>query len=263
MVAVFGLVCALTVGNLEGQSVAPKSNDSKAQTAASSHPPSASNFVEAPTPAGVAVIQKIHDRYASTWYSSLSFTEVAEQRSEDGKMTTETWWEELKLPGRLRIDVGVPPTDNDKPRRIIIFANDSEYEKRPGQPVQRTARKNLLLILGFDVYRQPVDRTVAQLKSEGFDLSKVRSDTWHGRPAIVVGGEEKQFWIDTKRQVFVRLIEGSTEAWFDKYRPLAGGWIAAEVGVTVKGVMRLHEVYSNIKANVPLSDELFDPTRLR
>ena len=220
-------------------------------------------FAKAPTPEGVAVIGKMHDRYASTWYSSLSFTELAEQKSADGKTTSETWWEEGKLPGKLRIDVGTTPTDTVKPRRIVVFANDSAYVKAPGEALRRVARLNLLLVLGFDIYRQPVDRTVAELTAEGFDLSKVRTDAWHGRPVTVVGGTGKEFWIDTERQVFVRLLDSTRDAWFDDYRPLAGGWIAAEVGVKDNGVMTLHEVYSNIKANVALSDAMFDPSRLR
>jgi hypothetical protein len=63
--------------------------------------------------------------------------------------------------------------------------------------------------------------------------------------------------------VFVRLIDSKRDAYFDDYRPLAGGWIAAEVGITDNGVMTLHEVYSNIKANVALPDAMFDPSRLR
>ena len=220
-------------------------------------------FARVPTPEGVAVIQKMHDRYASTWYSSLSFTELAEQQSADGKKTSETWWEEGKIPGKLRIDVGTTPTDTVKQRRIVVFANDSAYVKAPGQALRRAGRLNLLLVLGFDIYRQPVDRTVAELTSEGFDLTKVRSDVWHGRPVTVVGTGEKEFWIDTERQVFVRLIDSKRDAYFDDYRPLAGGWIAAEVGITDNGVMTLHEVYSNIKANVALPDAMFDPSRLR
>jgi hypothetical protein len=124
-------------------------------------------------------------------------------------------------------------------------------------------RLNLLLVLGFDVYKQPVERTVAELRSEGFDLSRVHTDTWHGRPAIVVGAlagdtTSNQFWIDSERDVFLRLHQGDLGAWFDDYRPLEGGWIAAEVTVTTKGVTTLHEVYSHIKANVALPDAWFD-----
>jgi hypothetical protein len=223
---------------------------------------------------GQDVIRRMHDRYTSSWYSTLSFTESAEQRQPDGTTKTETWWEEGKLPGRLRIDVGYPASDTVHPRRILVFANDSTYESLPGKPLQRSNRRNLFLILGFDVYKQPVERTVSQLTAEGFDLSRVHEASWRGRPAYVVGAlagdtTSKQFWIDRERDVFLRMLEppataggAIADAWFADYRPLAGGWIAAEVGVTVKGVLQFHEVYSNIKANVDLPDAWFDPSRL-
>jgi hypothetical protein len=226
-------------------------------------------------PTGQEVIRRMHDRYASSWYSTLSFTELAETPGADGKVTTAKWWEEAKLPGRLRIDIGYPATDTTHSRRIIMFASDSTYVATPGKPVQRVKRLNLLLVLGFDVYKQPVEHTVAQLESEGFDLSRVHEGVWRERPAYVVGAAagdttSKQFWIDRERQVFLRMIEpagtaggGRTDAWFADYRPLAGGWIAAEVGETVNGVMQLHEVYADIKANVPLPDGWFDPSHLR
>jgi len=228
-----------------------------------------------PVPTGQDIIRRMHDRYASSWYSTLSFTEMAEQPGADGKVTTTKWWEEGKLPGRLRIDIGYPATDTTHARRTIVFANDSAYVATPGKPVQRVKRLNLLLVLGFDVYKQPVERTVAELESEGFDLSRVHEDTWRGRPAYVVGAAagdtvSKQFWIDRERDVFLRMIEppataggGRTDAWFADYRPLAGGWIGAEVGETVGGVMQLHEVYADIQANPALPDAWFDPSHLR
>src|SRR5262249_33280320 len=154
-------------------------------------------FPKVPTPAGVSVVQKMHDRYASTWYSSLSFTELAEQRGEDGKMTKDTWWEEGRLPGKLRIDIGTTATDTVKPHRTDVYVKDTAYVKAPGQSVRRVARRNMLLILGFDIYRQPVDRTIAQITAEGFDLTHVGTDTWHNRPVTTIGTGNKQIWIDT------------------------------------------------------------------
>jgi CubicO group peptidase (beta-lactamase class C family) len=219
-------------------------------------------FARAPL-TGIDVVRRMHDRYQATWYSTLSFTELAEQRQPDGTIKKETWWEEGKLPGRLRIDVGTTPTDSIHGHRTVVFANDSAYVRAPGQTPRAAARLNLLLVLGFDVYRQPVERTVAELTAEGFDLSRVHTTTWHGRAAIVVGAlagdtTSNQFWIDSERDVFLRLHQGDLDAWFDDYRPLDGGWIAADVTIQTKGVTTLHEVYAHIKGNVELPDAWFD-----
>lgn len=228
-----------------------------------------------PASPGAGVLRSMRDRYASSWYSTLSFTETAEQRTATGGQTSEKWYEEGKLPGRLRIDVGVPASDTSTPRRTVIYANDSVYVKSPGHPLVARPSLNLLLVLGFDVYKQPVERSVAELTEQGFDLSRVHNDTWQGRPVVVVGAAagdttSKQFWVDTGRMVFVRLLDTShtllgpsTEALFDDYRQLAGGWIAASVKVSGGGVTHLREVYSDMKGNVDLPDSWFDPTTLR
>ena len=223
---------------------------------------------------GAGVLRAMHDRYASSWYNTMSFTEIAEQRSDSGAATSEKWYEEGKLPGRLRIDVGVPATDTVTPHRIIICANDSFYIKVPGRALIERAGRNLLLVLGFDVYKQPVERSVAALTAEGFDLSRVHNDTWHGKPVVVVGAAagdttSKQFWVDTQRMLFVRLLDTShtllgesTEARFDDYRKLGGGWIAADVHVSGNGIVHLREIYSDMKANVELPDSWFEPGTL-
>lgn len=224
---------------------------------------------------GTDVLRAMHGRYATTWYSTVSFTEQAEQRMPDGKMKLEKWYEEAKLPGLLRIDVGVPATDTTTKRKTMLFVNGKLYLRVPGKPVQQSAYLNLLLVLGFDVYRQPIEKTVAQLRAEGFDLSRVHTGTWHGRPVYVVGAapgdlKSKQFWVDARRLLFVRLIDSSptsggdhTEAAFSGYRRLDGGWIATVVTMDRNGKLLLHEKYADIRANVKLPDELFDPASLK
>jgi hypothetical protein len=43
------------------------------------------------------------------------------------------------------------------------------------------------------------------------------------------------------------------------YEPLAGGWIATRILISVNGALAQEEEYSDWKANVPLSPALFDP----
>lgn len=100
-----------------------------------------------------------------------------------------------------------------------------------------TATSHPLLLLGFDVYVQAIERTVSALRDEGFDLSTMREDTWQGRKVFVVGASlgdstSKQFWVDADRLLFVLMLgparpgrAGREEVRFDRYQPAEGGWL--------------------------------------
>jgi hypothetical protein len=204
----------------------------------------------------------MHDRYAGKWYRTLTFTQKT--TLPDGKI--ETWYEALELPGKLRIDVA--PLDNKK---TILFRNDSVYQFDGGQLKDSAAFVHPLMVLGFDVYGAPVSETVTKLKDLKFDLSKLYQTKWKGRTAYVVGAAPgdtttPQFWIDAERLYFVRSFEPSkknpaviNETRFEKYIPLAGGWLEMEVLFLANGEQRVKEEYSNPKANVKLDPAIFDP----
>jgi hypothetical protein len=90
---------------------------------------------------------------------------------------------------------------------------------------------------------------------------------------IVVGALEgdvhrKQFWIDTERLVFVRLLEPAPrdstkvqDVRFIKYEPAGDGWVAARVELYTGDLLTLSEDYTDIHAGVSLDDDLFAPTR--
>ena len=42
---------------------------------------------------------------------------------------------------------------------------------------------NMLLVLGFDVYRQKPQTTSNVVTGEGYDLTNLRDDTWEGTPS--------------------------------------------------------------------------------
>ena len=128
--------------------------------------------------------------------------------------------------------------------------------------------------LGFDVYTQAVDRTVDILRQQGIDLSKVSRATWEGRPAFVVGAlagdsTSKQFWVDAERLLFVRLMETAKTAngprrdeyRFLRYVPHGQAWVAEEVIGLRAGKPSLHEIYANVRVDVPLDDATFDPAQ--
>lgn len=215
---------------------------------------------------GVDVVRAMHDRYAAVWYKTLTFSQTTTLTLPNGGTLQQQWLEAGKFPGRLRID-----TDTAN-RSGVIYTGDTVYRFTNGKLAAATADMNELLILGFDVYMQPVTRTVEVLRSRGIDMAKVSHSTWEGRPVFVVGAAAgdtlaKQFWIDAERLLFVRLLETATTATgerrvdyrFLKYVPHGNAWVAEEVVGLRDGKPSLHEVYANVRVDVPLDDATFDP----
>lgn len=211
-----------------------------------------------------SLVRAMHDRYAGSWYQTLSFTQATTRVFDNDSTHTEVWREWAAIPGRLRIEM-VAPAEG----RVAIYARDSAYTLQHGRVVRRIDRMNPLMTLGFDVYRQPPERTLDQLRRQGFDLSHFHLDTLEGTPVYVVGAERgdttsRQFAVQAERLLFVRLLEPRPSqpgvmqhVWFRRYEPLAGGWIAPEVEILVGGRRVFHEVYSDIRANDALDAGMF------
>jgi hypothetical protein len=221
-----------------------------------------------PYPDGESLIRAMHDRYAGKWYRTLTFVQTTTLMQPTAH--TETWYEAARIPGILRIDI--PPADSGN---TLFFRGDSVYRVAGGKLLRSRPFVHPLMVLGFDVYADPVEKTISKLKGLGFDLTKIREATWQGRPTYVVGAAEgdttaAQFWIDRERLVFVRMLEptgdgkgGVQETQFNRYQPLGKGWISVEVVFTVNGELMQKEEYADPKADVALPDEIFDPSNYR
>src|SRR5579863_6071947 len=61
---------------------------------------------------GEGVLRSMHDRYAKSWYQTLTFTQKSTTYNPDGTSKSEIWHEAASLPGKLRIDIGVPSDGN-------------------------------------------------------------------------------------------------------------------------------------------------------
>jgi hypothetical protein len=215
---------------------------------------------------GKALLRAMHDRYQSSWYRTITFTQKSTTYKPDGASSAETWYEAALLPGRLRIDIG-PPRDGNG----VVLVDGTVTVFRDGKITDTHPRVNMLLVLGFDVYRQDPETTIKVVKGEGYDLGKIHEDVWEGHPAYVVGADKgdlksKQFWIAKDTLLFVRVIEPAREdpaklddIRFADYRPLAGAWVAARVEVYSEGRLVFSEDYTDIKANVKLEPAVFDP----
>jgi hypothetical protein len=220
------------------------------------------NFVS-----GEGVVSAMHDRYAGKWYNTLTFRQKTSRLLSTGKWDVQTWYEAMKLPGRLRIDFDPVSAGNG-----VMYARDSQFVASNNRVVRGEPGINDLLLLGFDVYANPPARSSSLLRRQGFDMSRVHMDSFEGRPMIVVGAlqgdlRRKQFWIEADRMLFTRLIEAaprdSTQVQdirFVSYQKHGDGWVAPRVEIYVGDKLIFSEDYTDIRTSVPLDESIFDPT---
>jgi hypothetical protein len=218
---------------------------------------------------GQEVLTAMNKRYEGKWYKTLTFEQKTTNYKPDGTSESHTWYEAFMMPGKLRIDI-TPLEKGDG----VIFADGKIYPFRDGKLGNAREFVHPLLVLGFDVYGQPVEKTVEQLKGLDIDLSVVHEEPWQDRTAIVVGAKQgdlatPQFWVDKKNLVFTRLFQTAgkdkksvQETQFNKYeKAKGGGWVSAEVKFFVDGKIATIEEYTNIKTDSALSTDLWNPDK--
>jgi len=216
---------------------------------------------------GNDLLRAMHERYASSWYQTVTFTQKSTTYKADGSNSEETWYEAASIPGKLRIDLGSPTSGNGY---VLVDGDVSIIKDNKIASTRHSV--NMLLVLGFDVYRQDPEKTIAVVKGEGYDLSKLHEDEWDGRAVYVVGADaedlkSKQFWVEKDSLLFVRVIEPGKDASevndvrFTNYRRLERAWIAAGVEVWSEGKKVFSEDYSDIQADVKLPAGTFDPAK--
>jgi hypothetical protein len=178
---------------------------------------------------GDGLLRAMHERYKYSWYKTLTFTQKSTTYKPDGTSTADTWYEAAMLPGKLRIDIG--PTANGNG---YVLVDGVVTIVKDNKVAGTRSSVNMLLVLGFDVYTQDPEITIKVVKGEGYDLSKLREDTWEGHSAYVVGADKgdlksRQFWVAKDTLLFVREIEPARDdpkkmdyIRFTDYRPLAG-----------------------------------------
>ncbi|MEQ1603391.1 MAG: hypothetical protein ABL999_00830 [Pyrinomonadaceae bacterium] len=217
---------------------------------------------------GDDLIAAMYKKYAGKWYKTLTFVQKTITHKADGTSTSETWYEAMTVPGKLRIDFADSKTGDG-----ILFADGKITSFRDGKAGPTRPFVHPLMVLGFDVYGQPVETTVGQVKGLGIDLSVVHVEKWMGKDVYVVGAKlgdvnTPQFWVDKKDLVFVRLIQLGgrdkklvQETQFNKYVKAKGGWVSAEVKFFTDGKLTTTEEYSDIQAGTALDADLWNPEK--
>ncbi|HKR07555.1 MAG TPA: hypothetical protein VJS39_00075, partial [Gemmatimonadaceae bacterium] len=200
------------------------------------------------------------------WYKTLTFVQKTTVTRPTGVVDTSTWYEALKSPDRLRIDLGDPSKGNG-----ALYTTDSLYVVRGGKVTRTVPSGNPFLPFVAGVYAQPVDTTLRQLSSWKFDLSRIRADTWQRAPVYVVGAtsaadlDSPQFWVEREHLQPVRFLVKLSPApdakpndiRLEKYEPVGGGWLATHVAIMEGSIVRQAEDYSDWHGDVSLANDFF------
>ena len=215
------------------------------------------------------LISEMHKKYSGKWYKTLTFVQKNTSYRRDGTTQNSVWHEAMSLPGKLRVDF-VPLEKGNG----WLFTKSEQHSFKDGKLARSAPMIHPLMVLGFDVYGQTAEKTIKQLKELKFDLSVMHTDTWQGRAVYVVGAKKGdshtlQFWIDKKRLLLVRILQPAgpggkftSETQFNKYQKVkGGGWISPEVVFLFEGKKRFVEEYTEMRFNVDLNEDLFDPKK--
>jgi len=217
---------------------------------------------------GRGVLERMHTAYAGRWYTSIAFVQKTTLVRAAGQRDTATWYESLKGPDLLRIDLGDPAAG-----RGAMFTAESTFVFRDGRLARSGAEGNPFLPVVMGVYLQPVDATVRGATHHGFDLAKAYTTTWEGRPVYVVGAasaadsSSAQFWVDVDRLIVVRMrVAGGSggaplDVRLDDYVPVGDGWLGTRVTISRDGVPVQVEEYMEWSTGVAIPDSLFERQR--
>ena len=213
---------------------------------------------------GETILQMMYDHYSEKgWYKNFTFWQQTSFYKDDSLVREQKWYEAISLPGKLVIKY-----DSINGRNGMLFRNNKIYRMADGKIAAVQKLVHTLLLAGFDVYFQPVKRTIHMLDSLGFDLSKVRQDEFLGRKVWVVGAEagdlqSQQIWIDAERLYLHRIVyqmgNQVSMADLDEYKELNGNWVATRIRFYKDGHLTMKEIYKDIHFPTILNERLFHP----
>lgn len=195
----------------------------------------------------------------------MTFVQTTEFYRNDSLIRKATWYEALKLPYDLRIDIEDPTKGN-----FILYKKDSSYRFQNHNLRSARADVNPFIFFIGGMYYMPFDVVLQQLQKKGYNVNKGYAASWDGKPAFVIGRENEQdssnaVWIDTENLWLVRLVENSNgqtiDARMKAHKKLAKGSTETRVDIYVNGKLVQVENYDQIKIDVVLDEQLFDPVR--
>jgi hypothetical protein len=216
---------------------------------------------------GRALVRAMHTRYDGRWYRDFMLVQDVTYLKDGTADRTEQMTEYIALPGRVRAVTGDIATGDAE-----IYVDGAFHRFEDGEMISRLPAVHGVLLLGFDVYAQAPEVSIAQLEELGVDLDQIAESEWRGRPGWMVGADPgdsgtPQFWVEKDRLLCWRVVSqrpyGTLDVEMAGWEPLDGGWIATELTFKRDGTLALRESYVEYRTLEALDPALFDVTELQ
>ena len=216
---------------------------------------------------GRALVRAMHARYARRWYRDFMLVQDVTYFEDGGAERTERMAEYIALPGRVRAVTGDAATGDAE-----IYVDGAFHRFEDGEMTSRLPAVHGVLLLGFDVYAQAPETSIAQLEELGVDLDRITEASWQGRPGWLVGAapgdsSTPQFWVEKDRLLCWRVVSqrpyGTLDVEMAGWEPLDDGWIATELTFKRNGVLALREDYAEFRTLDAIDPALFDVAQLK
>ena len=118
----------------------------------------------------------------------------------------------------------------------------------------------------------PFDSVLAELSRKSFDVKKSYNTEWDGQKVTVIGRTSDKdtgnsIWIDTDNWWIVRQIENDRgrllDAHMKNHKKLSKGTSETLVAIYLDGKLIQKELYDQLKTDVDLDPNLFDPLHIQ
>jgi hypothetical protein len=216
---------------------------------------------------GADIIKQMHRRYENKWYERFTFKQRAVFYNQNKPVKTQIWYEAAHMPGRLIIKYDSLSSANG-----LLFNRDSVFIFKDSLSMTAKPYIHEVLLVGFDVYFLSPEETIERLQKSGFDLRKIHSRIWKGRPTWIIGAlsgdsVSNQFWVDAGELYLVKLVKqkqiegknGIELIELEKYKKINGHKVATQLSFYRNNQLYLKEEYFDIQFPKQFTEGLFEP----
>lgn len=218
---------------------------------------------------GLEVIGWMRHAHPSRELKTLSYALRLTEYARDSQMVSRAQGF-AELPGRFRMSL-LPTTlrsglVRDR-QRLAVFEG--------GRRLSSASSVDLVALLAFDVFAEPIDITIMWLDSARMRFGLLRAGDFGGRRVWVVGAEEgdtlsTQFWVDAVEWRVLRIIQRDplspgelVDVRFSEYADLLDVPVPRRIDTYRGGKLAQRQEISELSANPVLPSRTFDLARWR